>query len=103
MIPPGGEVPEELELKPSGAGTRLRLRVRPGAASSRITGPHGGALKVSVSAAPERGKANREVAALLAGALGLPRSAVRIVSGGGSRDKTVHIDLPPDELRRRLP
>ena len=67
-----------------------------------IVGTHRGALKLSVSAAPEKGKANAAVCALLAAALELPASAVEVVSGRGSRDKTVWIALRPDEVGRRL-
>lgn len=93
---------DDLELEAAGEGTRMRLRVKPGARSNRIAGEHGGALKLSVTAPPEKGKANRAVVSLLAEALDLPKAAVRIVSGESSQDKTVRLDLPPGELRRRL-
>jgi hypothetical protein len=86
-------VGEDLELTPFPGGTRLRLRVKAGARTTAIVGAHGGALKVSVAAAPERGKANRAVVELLAEALGLPSSAVTIVSGKSSQDKVVEIAL----------
>jgi uncharacterized protein YggU (UPF0235/DUF167 family) len=56
-------------------------------------GVHGGALKLSVTAAAERGKANHEVIELLAGTLGLPIDAVTIVKGKTSQDKVVEIAL----------
>lgn len=80
----------------------MRLRVSPGARSDRILGVHGGALKISVSAPPERGKANRAVVDLLATVLGLPRSAVRIVAGESSRDKVALVSLPPRVTREAL-
>ena len=68
-----------------------------------MEGCHAGALKVSVAAPPERGKANRALEALLAEALGLPRRFVRLVGGETARDKTVVIlGLAEPELRRRL-
>jgi uncharacterized protein (TIGR00251 family) len=92
-----------MDLAPlDGGRTRLRLRVRPGAKKDAILGEHGGALRVSVTAPPERGKANRAVAALLAGALGVPPSSVEITSGESSPDKVVALPLPPEEVRRRL-
>jgi len=45
-----------------------------------------------VTAAPEKGKANAAVIEVLAEALGLPKSALRIVSGETSPLKTVEID-----------
>jgi uncharacterized protein YggU (UPF0235/DUF167 family) len=48
--------------------------------------------------------ANEELEKLLAKALGLPRSSVKVIRGRASRDKTVRIlDLEPAEVRDRLP
>jgi uncharacterized protein YggU (UPF0235/DUF167 family) len=49
-------------------------------------------LKVRVSAAPADGAANAAVTALVAKALGLPRSRVRIAAGETSRVKRLQID-----------
>lgn len=81
----------------------LELKVAPKASRSAITGWHGGALKVSVTAAPERGKANEAVEALLAQALDLPRSAVRVVAGHAARSKRVEVaGLSAEALAGRL-
>lgn len=93
---------DELELVSVAGGTRLRLRVKPGARKTAIVGIHGGALKVSVAAAPEKGKANRAVVKLLAEALGLPPSAVTITSGETSQDKAAEIALDPTAVRAIL-
>jgi uncharacterized protein len=76
--------------------------VKPGARKRGILGVHDGALRVTVTAAPERGRANDDVIALLAEALDLPRDAVEILSGASSRSKTVVVPLPPDAVRKRL-
>ncbi len=86
-----------------GLTTRLRLRVSPGAARAAVVGRHGDAWKVRVAAAPERGKANAAILTLIADTLAVPRSAVTLVSGGGSRDKIVELaGIEPDEIERRL-
>ncbi len=83
--------------------TRLRLRVAPGASASGVVGRHGESWKIRVAAAPERGKANEAVLALLAETLAVPRANVTLVSGGGSRDKLVELTgIEPDEIERRL-
>lgn len=83
---------------------RLLLKVVPKASRDRIVGWLGDRLKVSVTAAPERGRANAAVEALLAGALELPASRVRIVSGETTALKTAEIDgLDESEVRSRLP
>jgi uncharacterized protein YggU (UPF0235/DUF167 family) len=56
-----------------------------------------------VSAAPERGRANEQVLALLADTLQLQRPAVRLVAGASSRDKIVELDgVDANEADRRL-
>jgi uncharacterized protein len=85
------------------AGTRLRLRVVPGARRSEIVGRHGDAWKVRVKAPPERGAANDAVLELLAEALGVSAGDVRLVSGHGSRDKMVELTgLEAEEAEARL-
>jgi uncharacterized protein (TIGR00251 family) len=87
----------------SGPSTRLRLRVSPGAARSRIVGRHGNAWKVRVGAPPESGKANEALLELLAATLEIPRNRIEIVAGLGSRDKTIVVDgLSEAELEARL-
>ena len=48
-------------------------------------------LRVRVNAVPDKGKANAAVAALLAKALGVPKSAVSVVSGETARMKTLAV------------
>jgi hypothetical protein len=61
--------------------------VQPSARHNAVTGSHAGALKVAVTAAPERGKANKAVIAVLAKALGIKRSQIEQLSGLTSQDK----------------
>jgi uncharacterized protein len=83
--------------------TRLRLRVAPGATRSAVVGRMGDTWKLRVAEAPERGRANDAVVALLADALAVPRSTVTLVSGHASRDKIVALDgIDPAEADRRL-
>ena len=85
------------------ASTRLRLRVAPGATRPGVVGRHGDGWKIRVAEAPERGRANDAVLALLARTLGLPRASLTLVSGHGARDKVVELDgIEPDEVERRL-
>jgi uncharacterized protein (TIGR00251 family) len=85
------------------ASTRLELRVVPGARRPGVVGRHGAAWKVRVTAPPEDGRANQAVLGLLAETLRLPRRAVSIVSGSGSRDKIVECEgLTAGEVEARL-
>jgi uncharacterized protein YggU (UPF0235/DUF167 family) len=70
----------------------MRLRVKPAGRANRLMGPHGGALRVEVRAAPERGRANAALIRLLAASLDIPRDRVSVTSGSASRSKTVEIE-----------
>jgi uncharacterized protein YggU (UPF0235/DUF167 family) len=62
----------------------------------------GAALKVAVTEAPEDGKANAAVIALLAKALGFPRSAFAVVAGATDRRKIIHLQGDPARLMQAL-
>lgn len=82
---------------------RLAVKLSPKASRNALTGWLGDSLKVAVTAAPERGKANAALEALLAEALGVPRGAVQVVAGHTQPRKQVEIaGLDAADLRRRL-
>jgi uncharacterized protein (TIGR00251 family) len=85
------------------ASTRLELRVVPGARRPGVVGRYGTAWKIKVAAPPEDGRANQAVLGLLADTLRVPRPAVSIVAGLGSRDKIVSCEgLSAEEVEARL-
>ena len=85
------------------ASTRLELRVVPGARTEGVVGRYGASWKLRVTAPADRGRANQAVVGLLAETAGLPRSAVSVVAGHGSRDKVVALDgISAAELESRL-
>ena len=92
-----------LDLRGDGDGCVLRVRATPGAKRAGVVGVYGGALKVTVTAAPERGKANEALLAVLAEALGVPARSLELIAGATARDKRVRIaGCGEEELRRRL-
>ncbi|MBM3314348.1 DUF167 domain-containing protein [candidate division WOR-3 bacterium] len=66
---------------------RLRVRVRAGSKTEGVVRNPDGSLLVSVKARPRDGEANAAVVRVVARFLGLPRTAVRLVAGAGSRHK----------------
>jgi uncharacterized protein len=70
----------------------MRLRVVPGAKVERLA-IENATVKIWIRTAPEDGKANKAVIALLAKTLEIPSAAVAIISGHASRDKRVRITL----------
>lgn len=94
--------PDELDLVEVEGGVRLRLRVKAGGRRNALLGTHAGALKLSVTTAPEKGKANRAVLSLLAERLRVPASSLELIAGTASPDKVVLLPLDRRELLRRL-
>jgi uncharacterized protein YggU (UPF0235/DUF167 family) len=92
-------------IEPNATGFRLRVRLTPKGGRDAIDGPGADAagasfLKARVRAAPEDGKANAALEALLAKALGVPKSAVRVDKGATSRVKLVDVTGGADALDR---
>lgn len=77
---------------PAGSSVRFEVRVQPRASRTELVGRYGEAVKIRLAAPPADGAANRELVEFLAGELGVPRSAVRIVRGATSRSKLVEVD-----------
>ena len=92
-----------MELRTGSAGLILRVRVQPRASRDSLGGEREGALLVRLTAPPVEGAANDALARLLGRALGVAPSAVRILSGAGSRHKRVAIaGLDAATARERL-
>ena len=90
-------------LRSTPDGTYLPVRAVPRAGRRGILGERAGALRVAVTEAPEKGKANRAIVAVVAGALGLPRSRIEIHRGHGSTDKVLLVaGATGDEVERSL-
>ncbi|MBI4514911.1 MAG: DUF167 domain-containing protein [Deltaproteobacteria bacterium] len=82
---------------------RVRIRLQPRASHNRIVGWHGQALKAQVTAPPVEGEANAALVRLVARAVELPPSAVRVVGGAKSREKLVEIEtVSPADVAAQL-
>ena len=94
---------DDLEIRIAPGGCLVNLKVQPSSRKSKITGVHHGMLKVSVTAAPEKGRANDAVIKLLSDSLGIPQTDVEIKRGATGRKKTVMIySLSPKEIIGKL-
>ena len=76
-----------IELGRHPKGVVLNVRAQPRARQARIVAVHGGAVKVAVTEAPEKGKANEAIIEVLCAQLRLKRSQVFLLSGETSRNK----------------
>lgn len=89
------------------SGCRIACRVTPKSSRSSIDGFFTGAdgrlwLKARVTAAPEKGKANKALIKLLAKETGLARSTMSVISGQQSRNKLILIKGEPSTLEETL-
>lgn len=94
-------------IEPLPDGIRLHLRVTPNAGVDRVEGTETRddgttVLRIRVKAVPDKGKANAAAIALLAKTLGVPKSAITLVSGDTARFKTLHISGDPADLTAAL-
>lgn len=93
-------------------GLTARIRLTPGARKTGVqgladvagdAGAAGRMLKISVNAVPEDGKANRALLEFLAREWGLPKSALSLLNGDTSRQKTVLAETDdPQSLMDKL-
>ena len=70
-----------IELRERDNGVILPVHAQAGARRNGVLGVRNGMLRIAVTAAPERGKANAAIAAVLAKTLGVAKSGVQLVGG----------------------
>ncbi len=78
-------------LTAQGAFALLRIKVIPNAPRTVLGEERAGELVVRVAAPPDKGKANEELVRFLSKRLGIPRSAVELVSGNTARHKVLRV------------
>ncbi len=98
-------MPRFYEIAPG--GVRLTCRVTPNAKATAIDGAMTRddgtcVLRIRVTAPPDRGRANTAIIALLAKAVGVPKSAITLMAGATGRQKTLTIDGDPQALAAAL-
>ncbi len=92
-----------LRIDERDGGAQFAVKAVPGSSRDRIQGLYGDALKIAVAAAPERGKANEAICALLASALLVPERHVSVIAGSTSPRKTLRVlGLSAADVRQRL-
>lgn len=88
-------------------GVRVTVRLTPKASRNAVTGIQETvdgrrALKVSVTAVPEAGRANEALVKLLAKEWHLAKTSLTVIAGATDRNKTLHIAGDPADLLTRL-
>lgn len=70
---------------------KIKIKVIPKSSQNKIGEELAGVIKVYVTDAPEKGKANKTVIKLLAEWLGVSKSKISITSGLYSQNKTIEV------------
>jgi uncharacterized protein len=79
------------------------VKVRPRSNQDAITGKLGDALKLSLTAPPIDGRANRACIDFFAKLLKVPKSSVTIASGASGRSKVIRVaGVSAEYVRERL-
>jgi uncharacterized protein (TIGR00251 family) len=81
----------EVRTHPDRGSVSFAVRVQPRASKNEVAGPIDGALKIRLQAPAAEYRANDALCEFLAELLKRPKSAVRLLSGGHSRNKRVEI------------
>ncbi|MHC4395187.1 MAG: DUF167 domain-containing protein [Planctomycetota bacterium] len=72
-------------------GVVFSAKIVPGSSRTEICGLFDGMVKIRISAAPEKGKANQSLVEFLAKQLGVKKKDVRIISGQTNPVKSVEV------------
>jgi len=91
----GNDKPLELPLRKSKNGFTLKVRVQPRSSRKGVEAVEDDTARVRLTAPPADGAANAQLVEVLSRALGVRKSAIRIVKGKSSRDKLVEIMEDP--------
>ncbi|MHC4498529.1 MAG: DUF167 domain-containing protein [Planctomycetota bacterium] len=93
----------DLTIEEVEGGVIFETKIVPGSSRTSICGPFDGMLKIRVSAAPEKGKANKHLLEFLAKQLGVKKNAISIISGQRSPIKAIQVlGVSGQTLLRRL-
>jgi len=93
----------KLSIEENETGVVLSVKVVPGSSKTAISGVLGRKLKVKVSAAPERGKANRELISFLSKILGVKKNCIEVISGHNKPHKRLRIfGISAEELIKKV-
>lgn len=92
-----------LDPKSHPDGVILPVRAQPGARRNEVRGIQDGVLKVCVTQAPEKGKANKAIVEVLAKWLGVRKSQIELISGEtASQKKFLVRAIGQQELAERI-
>lgn len=92
-----------LDVRQVDGGIVLGVKVVPGSSRTAFAGEFDGMLKIKLSAAPEKGKANKCLIEYMAKRLKVRKTCISIISGATKSVKQLQIlDVEPERLLSSL-
>ena len=92
-----------LHIRETDNGAILEIRVLPRSSRCEIAGVQNGALKIKITAPPVEGKANKECIRFISDLLKIKKSAVSIIAGEKSKNKTILIaGMKPKDVEKAI-
>jgi uncharacterized protein (TIGR00251 family) len=90
-----------LDIQQLGDAVVFTVKVVPGSSKTEIGGLLNGMVKIRISTAPEKGKANKTLIGFLAKKLGVKSKAITIISGHKTTVKRVRVvDARAEEVAK---
>ncbi len=81
----------------------IKVKIVPGSSKNKIIGAYNGALKISITAPPVEGKANKKCIAYLAKYFDVAKSKIEIISGKNSKNKLIKIyDISQEKFLEKI-
>jgi uncharacterized protein (TIGR00251 family) len=78
-------------FKSTGNDIVIKVKIAPGSSKNKIDGVYNNALKISITAPPVEGKANKKCITYLAKCFDIAKSKIEIISGKTSKNKLIKI------------
>jgi len=81
----------------------IKVKIVPGSSKNKIIGVYNDALKITITAPPVEGKANKKCITYLAKYFDVAKSKIEIISGKNSKNKLIKIyDISQKEFLDKL-
>lgn len=94
---------DKLQIEGTEGGVIFTVKVVPGSSRTCVSGIFGGMVKIKISAAPEKGKANQCLIKFLAKKLGVKKNAISVISGRTNPIKKVEVlGISAEKLLKKL-
>jgi uncharacterized protein (TIGR00251 family) len=90
-------------FKITGNDIIIKVKIVPGSSKNKIIGAYNDALKITITALPVEGKANKKCIAYLAKYFDVAKSKIEIISGQTSKNKLIKIyDISQKEFLDKI-